>query len=149
MIHTVQKYTVAGLLAFAAASGHAAGFKDPLDTPALINPALAAASRMTAVTSAGANLVAVGPRGHILVSNDQGKTWKQSPSPVSADLVAVRFVTPQKGWAVGHDGVVLHSADGGATWAKQFDGRRALEVIKTHYQQRADQGDARAQEFLP
>lgn len=149
MNNTLNQFTVAALLVLAGAAAHATGFKDPLDTPALVNPALATASRMTAVTTAGARLVAVGPRGHILVSSDQGKTWKQSPSPVSADLTAVRFVTPQRGWAVGHDGVVLHSADGGATWAKQFDGRQALELIKVHYRQRASQGDATAQEILP
>jgi len=38
---------------------------------------------------------------------------------VSADLVAVVFPSPKRGWAVGHDGVVLHSADGGLTWAGQ------------------------------
>ena len=31
--------------------------------------------------------------------------------PVSSDLVAVAFPTPQQGWAVGHDGVILASAD--------------------------------------
>ena len=34
-------------------------------------------------------------------------TWKQSPVPVSSDLTAVFFVDDRKGWAVGHDGVIL------------------------------------------
>jgi photosystem II stability/assembly factor-like uncharacterized protein len=38
------------------------------------------------------------------------------------------------GWAVGHDGVVLHSQDGGLTWAKQFDGRAAGQVMASHHQ---------------
>ncbi|WP_156885709.1 WD40/YVTN/BNR-like repeat-containing protein [Massilia niastensis] len=143
-----NKLSLTGVLACVAASATATGFKDPLDTPAQVNPGLAASSRMTAVTAAGASLVAVGPRGHILVSQDQGRTWKQSPAPVSTDLVAVRFATPTHGWAVGHDGVVLHSADGGASWTRQFDGRRALEVMKTHYTQRAQQGDAKAAALL-
>ena len=43
--------------------------------------------------------------------------------PVSSDLVAVCFPTEQAGWAVGHDGVVLHTADAGRTWPRQRDGR--------------------------
>ena len=34
------------------------------------------------------------------------------------------FPTPSTGWAVGHDGVVLHSTDAGRTWTRQLDGRR-------------------------
>ena len=41
-------------------------------------------------------------------------SWQQADVPVSSDLVAVPFPTPTHGWAVGHDGVVLHSADAGA-----------------------------------
>ena len=44
--------------------------------------------------------------------------------PVSADLTAVNFSTATQGWAVGNDGVVLHSSDAGATWNKQLDGRQ-------------------------
>jgi photosystem II stability/assembly factor-like uncharacterized protein len=44
--------------------------------------------------------------------------------PLSADLVAVHFPTSRLGWAVGHDGVVLHSEDGGASWKRQLDARQ-------------------------
>lgn len=110
----------------------AAVFKGALDLPATINPQLALANRMTAVAQAGTALVAVGPRGHILVSRNGGADWKQAPSPVSSDLVAVRFLDAQRGWAVGHDGVVLHSADGGASWVLQLDGRRAARIAAEH-----------------
>jgi photosystem II stability/assembly factor-like uncharacterized protein len=53
--------------------------------------------------------------------------------PVSSDLVAVSFPTATSGWVVGHDGVVLHSADGGTTWEKQFDGRAAAKVMVDYY----------------
>ncbi|HEX9171838.1 MAG TPA: YCF48-related protein, partial [Telluria sp.] len=148
MNHWHFKYLLAGVLACALAPATAA-FKDPLDTPAMVNPALAQASRMTAVTRAGAALVAVGPRGHILLSKDGGATWKQVPVPVSSDLVAVRFLSASLGWAVGHDGVVLHSADGGASWRRQFDGRQALTTLKSWYQQKAASGDSAAAAFLP
>jgi photosystem II stability/assembly factor-like uncharacterized protein len=80
------------------------------------------------VARAGERIVAVGPRGHIVVSADDGASWKQSAVPVSSDLTAVWFVDAKRGWAVGHDGVVLHSEDGGDTWRVQLDGRKASRL---------------------
>lgn len=73
------------------------------------------------VTRAGARLIAVGDRGHILFSDDQGKSWTQSKVPTRQLLTAVYFVDDKHGWAVGHDAQVLVSADGGVTWTKQFE----------------------------
>ncbi|MGH8438403.1 MAG: WD40/YVTN/BNR-like repeat-containing protein [Pseudomonas sp.] len=73
------------------------------------------------VTRAGARLVAVGDRGHILFSDDQGKSWTQSKVPTRQLLTAVYFVDDKHGWAVGHDAQILVSADGGVTWTKQFE----------------------------
>jgi photosystem II stability/assembly factor-like uncharacterized protein len=107
-------------------------FVDVLDTPA-VKSSLAAKSLLNGVTLAGNRLVCVGWRGHILYSDDQGKSWVQASVPVSSDLVSVYFPSPKKGWAVGHDGIVLHSSDGGATWIKQFDGRIAAQVMLSYY----------------
>lgn len=115
----------------------AAGFVDPLDRPAQVSP-LASKSLMQGVTRAGARLVAVGQRGHILVSDDSGATWSQAKVPVSSDLTAVFFVNDKMGWAVGHDGVILNSVDGGLTWALQLDGRKANELLVKHMQGVAD-----------
>jgi photosystem II stability/assembly factor-like uncharacterized protein len=49
--------------------------------------------------------------------------------PVSSDLTAVYFVNARKGWAVGHDGVILATVDGGATWSLQLDGTRANQAL--------------------
>lgn len=73
------------------------------------------------VVSAGKRLVAVGDRGHVLYSDDQGVTWAQAKVPSRQLLTAVFFVDPQHGWAVGHDAQILATADGGATWTKQFE----------------------------
>jgi photosystem II stability/assembly factor-like uncharacterized protein len=73
------------------------------------------------VTRAGARLVAVGDRGHILFSDDQGKSWTQSKVPTRQLLTAVYFVDDKHGWAVGHDAQILVSTDGGVTWTKQFE----------------------------
>ena len=124
---------VAASLSIAAAAlamprADAAAFVDVLDTPAQLSP-LAQHSLLQGIAYAGDRLVAVGQRGHVLVSRDGGGTWKQSPVPVSSDLTAVYFVDGKRGWAVGHDGVVLHSEDGGESWQLQLDGRKANELL--------------------
>ena len=128
------RFVVLALAAMLAASpgppAIAAGYADVLDAPARMSP-LASRSLLQGVTRAGARLVAVGPRGHVLTSGDGGATWTQSTVPVSTDLTAVHFIDASRGWAVGHDGVVLHSADGGKTWRLQLDGRRANDLLVT------------------
>src|SRR5215831_2907122 len=42
-----------------------------------------------------------------------------------AALHAVQFVDDNEGWAVGDDGVVWHSIDGGQNWDRQPTGVRA------------------------
>ena len=115
-----------------AASALAPAFQDPQDLPALASEQ-AARSPLLSVAQAGNRIVAVGLRGHIVYSDDAGKTWKQAAVPVSSDLLAVAFPSPLQGWAVGHGGVVLHSADGGATWVRQLKGRQAAEIAIRHY----------------
>ena len=75
---------------------------------------------MIDVVQAGKRLVAVGDRGHILYSDDQGRTWTQAKVPTRQLLTAVFFVDDKHGWAVGHDAQILASTDGGATWTQQY-----------------------------
>lgn len=131
----------------AAMPAGAAQFSDPLDNPAQIRSAVATRP-FQSVARAGEHLVAVGSRGMIAVSGDQGRTWKQSQVPVQSDLLAVHFPTPTSGWAVGHDGVVLHSMDAGTSWTKQLDGRTAAETFKRYYQAQAQAGDRTAGKAL-
>ncbi len=89
----------------------------------------AAHALLTRVTPAGAQLVAVGARGHILRSVD-GDHWTQSPSPVNALLTSVFFLDDRTGWTVGHDATVMHSTDGGANWIVQnFDPALNLPLL--------------------
>jgi photosystem II stability/assembly factor-like uncharacterized protein len=106
----------------------AGGFADVLDTPAQSSE-LATKSLLLAIVRVDQRLVAVGQRGHILVSSDRGASWKQSPVPVSSDLTAVYFIDAKVGWAVGHDGVVLHTEDAGDTWVVQLDGRKVNDLL--------------------
>jgi len=124
---------LAAFLAGPAMSADAAPhFNDPLDTPARVRSHPETRPLM-AVSRAGDRLIAVGPRGLIIASNDDGQHWTQIPSPVQSDLLAVRFVDARHGWAVGHDGVILATTDGGTQWVKQLDGRMAKDAFERYY----------------
>lgn len=114
----------------------AAGFVDVLDTPA-VESALASKGLLQAVARAGNALVAVGQRGHVVVSTDGGAKWTQGKVPVASDLTSVFFIGDKTGWAVGHDGVILNTADGGATWTLQLDGRKANDLLLASLERKA------------
>lgn len=62
--------------------------------------------------------VAVGERGHVLLSPN-GVEWTQAAGvPTRATLNAVAAVGDSI-WAGGHDGVILYSPDAGNTWQRQ------------------------------
>lgn len=103
-----------GLVWLAAAAQAADG---PVEA---VPSARATAGLLTDIASAGARRVAVGERGHVLLSDDQGRSWAQARVPSRQLLTAVFFVDPQHGWATGHDAQILATVDGGATWTLQF-----------------------------
>ena len=124
----VQGRLAASALSACVLSAPAFALTDVLDTPAMKSDQ-AADHLLLDVATAGANFVAVGARGHIILSDDDGSSWQQVDVPVSVMLTAVHFPDSSNGWAVGHGGVVLHSNDGGASWVKQFDGNLANKSI--------------------
>jgi photosystem II stability/assembly factor-like uncharacterized protein len=81
--------------------------------------ALAAESLLLDIVRAGPRLVAVGERGHVLLSDDDGNSWRQVIVPTRSQLTAVHFPDPTHGWAVGHDSVIIHSRDAGESWQLQ------------------------------
>jgi len=124
----------------ACAGAVGADYVDVLDTPSR-QSALAARRLLNAVALAGERLVTVGIRGHIVYSDDAGAVWKQAAVPVSSDLCAVTFPSASKGWAAGHDGVVLASVDGGLTWTMQLDGIAAARLIAAHIEANTPVGE--------
>lgn len=114
-------------------TGAAVAFEDPIHKPAIISGDASSAHSLVAVTTAGDRLVAVGARGVVIVSDNNGETWQQVSVPVSIDLVDVHFPTARDGWAVGHSGVVIHSNDGGSTWTKQLDREKASALMEQFY----------------
>lgn|SRR3990167_6734948 len=121
------------------ASGYAQAFQDPTQVAAAKSK-LMLLSPLTAVINAGKRTIAVGQRGHIVVSDDGGQSWQQASVPVSSDLVAVSFAGDRHGWAVGHGGVVLHSADGGLNWELQLEGKQASRLILEYYSDKSRGG---------
>ncbi|MDL2199656.1 YCF48-related protein [Halopseudomonas aestusnigri] len=114
-----QAVMLSGMMALGAASAHAADVAEESVQPA-IKSDLAAHTLLVDAAVAGDRLVAVGSRGHIVYSDDQGKTWTQANVPVRQLLTAVYFADDKNGWAVGHDSLILHTSDAGANWEMQY-----------------------------
>ena len=75
---------------------------------------------MLDATRAGARIVAVGEHGIVLLSDDDGHSFRQAAKvPVSSTLTAVTFSDAEHGWAAGHWGTIIATQDGGETWKLQ------------------------------
>lgn len=139
---------IGGLFALLALSTSAqANWQDPLNTPAF-ETQRAHQTLMLDVVRADRRLIAAGSHGHIVLSDDDGHTWKQARVPVSVTLTSLHFPSGQIGWAAGHDGVILRTDDGGQSWTKQFDGfiaNKAIVAAAEKMQQAAEQALADAE----
>jgi photosystem II stability/assembly factor-like uncharacterized protein len=103
--------------------------QDAANQPAEIAP-LAAGSLLLDLAIAGKRLVAVGERGHVLLSDDQGASWRQAKAvPTRVMLTAVYFVDESFGWAVGHDETILNTVDGGETWTRSHFAPEAQQPL--------------------
>ncbi len=83
---------------------------------AAIQSKLASKNLLIDITLAGSNLIAVGERGHILISSD-GEQWQQANVPVNVLLTSVDFKNDKVGFATGHDATLLKTTDGGFNWS--------------------------------
>lgn len=103
------------------------------DGPARVRP-LAAKGALLDIALAGPRLVAVGERGHVLLSDDGGKAWRQAKAvPTRTTLTAVHAGNDKLLWACGHGGVILSSGDAGETWTVvdgKADGPDVLLAIR-------------------
>jgi len=113
-------------------AGSTAAAQPPASPAVLDRPALktshARQMAALAITRAGDRLVSVGEAGVVLLSDDNGKTWRQAEVPVALSLTAVQFLDDRTGYATGHMGVVLKSIDGGEHWTRLMDGIRAADL---------------------
>jgi photosystem II stability/assembly factor-like uncharacterized protein len=100
-------------------------------------PAVAAATLQRLLlldaTRVGSRIVAVGDRGTIVLSDDEGRTWRGAQAPPAPLLTAVAFSGEGLGLAVGHDAVILATRDRGETWTQVFSApaeqRPLLDVL--------------------
>lgn len=106
---------VAGLLLAITVQG--AGTEQPQSS--VLAP-LAARSLLLDAAISGEAIVAVGERGHVLRSIDQGNSWQQITVPTRATLTAVAFHPDGPGFAVGHDATILRTLDGGRSWQRVY-----------------------------
>ncbi len=99
---------------------------------AQINPAVMPASGaltkqtmsrllLTDGTRVGERVVAVGDRGYIVYSDNNGESWLRAKTPPNTPLLtAIYFLDAKTGWVVGHDSMILTSTDRGESWTKSF-----------------------------
>jgi len=80
---------------------------------------LATDSVLLDITRTGNTLVAVGERGHVVISSD-GKSWQQAEVVPTRSTLTSIFSVGERLWAGGHDAVIITSGDGGNTWSRQF-----------------------------
>lgn len=74
-------------------------------------------------------LFIVGDSGTLLVSEDEGTSWRTVAVPTHEHLRAIHFFG-SKGWVAGWGGVILHSSDNGENWTVQKTGTTvSLESI--------------------
>jgi photosystem II stability/assembly factor-like uncharacterized protein len=96
---------------------------------------------MLSAVLAGKRIVAVGNRGVVLLSDDDGTTFRQARTvPVSTTLTGVSFADPNVGWAVGHWGTILKTADGGETWSLQRSDVSVDQPLLSVYFKSAEEG---------
>jgi photosystem II stability/assembly factor-like uncharacterized protein len=103
---------------------------------------LASRSLLLDVTSTGSRLVAVGERGHVLLSDDNGHSWQQVVVPTRSQLTSVYFADARHGWAGGHDGVILHTQDAGNSWSLQHRDNQYDDPVLDIWFRNSEQGFA-------
>lgn len=66
----------------------------------------------------GERVIAVGERGTIILSDDHGKTWRQThgDEELAVTLTGISWLGGDTLLAVGHDALLMRSGDAGETW---------------------------------
>lgn len=74
-------------------------------------------------------LVAVGERGVIIYSDDDGESWRQANVPISTLMTALDFSAKDNAWAVGHSGSILQSVNQGENWSLVLEGNEINALL--------------------
>ena len=76
---------------------------------------------------------AVGHRGKFIHSKNYGKDWETLATNTNKGLFSVWFVTPEKGWITGENGLILYTEDGGKTLTPQGKGVTDKHLLKSFF----------------
>jgi photosystem II stability/assembly factor-like uncharacterized protein len=60
--------------------------------------------------------------GYVYLSSDGGISWNEIKTSSSNNLLQIRFVNPEFGYAVGESGAAIATSDGGLTWKNEMTG---------------------------
>lgn len=134
-------------------AGYAANAADAASTPAPAAGAdkveyatpsqLASKDLLLSATMAGKRLIAVGEFGHVIHSDDGGKTWIQAAKvPTQVTLTSVFFLNDKIGYAGGHDSTVLKTEDGGDNWTLSYHDEKSQAPIMSVYFENENHGFA-------
>jgi len=74
------------------------------------------------LAQSASRLVAVGEQGRVLIADDTRGPWREAKVAPQrgSTLTQLKFIDDNTAIAVGHDGWILRSEDGGETWAEAF-----------------------------
>jgi len=85
---------------------------------------------LTDVAREANRMVAVGDRGYIVYSDNDGETWVRAKAPAGMPLLnAVYFSDANTVWAVGHDSIILKSVDKGGEWTQAYASAKDLRPL--------------------
>lgn len=94
-----------------------------------IQPLATQSLLLDVVRGPGGRLIAVGERGHIIISDD-GESWRQAEVVPTRSTLTTVTTAGDRLWAAGHDTVIITSGDGGKTWSRQyFDPERQQPIM--------------------
>ncbi len=89
---------------------------------------------LMAAVRTGSRLVVVGDFGTVLLSDDEGASWRQATEvPTRVTLTAVQFVDAKRGWIVAHGGIVLATEDGGEHWRIAHRAGTGTSFFSVHF----------------
>jgi len=133
MIRSIQFFAVLFVVIVEGLMALAVNADQDMDVKYAEHMLLSTESMLLDITLAGNTLVAVGERGHVVISTD-GEKWKQAEVvPTRSTLTSV-FSKGDRLWAGGHDAVIITSGDGGDTWTQQFfDPDRQQAVMDIYF----------------
>ncbi len=132
----VGKFFLTALAACSMLTGVAFAQINPTVMPAVGPLTKQTMSRLllTDVARQGNRIIAVGDRGYIVYSDNDGESWQRAKTPLGLALLnSVYFSDANTVWAVGHDSVILKSTDQGKEWTQVYssakDQRPLMDIL--------------------